>query len=61
MNAYKITLKNGVYWVTSFNGSLEEAKKYFLGHIFEGYDEKPLPPVTDVESVESWAALVVSK
>lgn len=30
----KVTLADGNSWVTGFNGTLDEAKKYFLGQKF---------------------------
>lgn len=40
----KVTTKSGNHWTTGFNGTLEEAKKYFVGHKFEG--ETPVVSVT---------------
>lgn len=49
----KITTKDGDYWFSGFNGTLDDAKNYFMGVRFEGADEKPREPVTSVELVES--------
>ena len=46
----KVTTKSDS-WVTGFNGTLEEAKKYFMGRKFETKDEKPGDPVTSVTLV----------
>lgn len=46
----KVTTKSDS-WVTGFNGTLEEAKAYFMGKKFETKDEKPGDPVTSVTLV----------
>lgn len=33
MNAFKITLNDGSDYTTGMNATIEEAKKYFLGHL----------------------------
>lgn len=40
LNSYKIICENGDYWTTSFNGSLEDAKKYFLNtyKVYENFE-----------------------
>jgi hypothetical protein len=35
----KVMLTNGNNWTTGFNGTLEEAKHYYLGTFFETSDE----------------------
>ena len=34
MNTYKVTFSNGDYLYTQLNASIEEAKAYYLGNIF---------------------------
>jgi hypothetical protein len=46
----KVTTKSDS-WVTGFNGTLEEAKSYYMGKRFETRDEKPGDPVTSVTLV----------
>lgn len=40
LNSFKIVCENGDHWSTSFNGSLEEAKKYFLNtqKVYENFE-----------------------
>jgi hypothetical protein len=47
----KVTQQGGNYWLTGFNGTLEEAKRYFMGVRFEDRNEKLGPPVVRVELV----------
>lgn len=51
----KVTTKDGDHWHTGFNGSHDEAKRYFMGRRFEtmGHDgkEKMREPVTAVDLV----------
>ena len=34
MNTYKVWFKNGDSLITSFNGTIEEAKRYYMGKVF---------------------------
>lgn len=34
MNTFKIIYDNGDYTYTRLNGTLETAKRYFVGHVF---------------------------
>lgn len=40
MNEYKITLSDGDYFFTRFNGTHEEAERYYLGHVFNTGTER---------------------
>ncbi|MGO0624765.1 hypothetical protein ACTMJF_24030 [Escherichia coli] len=40
MNEYKITLSDGDYFYTRFNGTIEEAERYYLGHVFNTGTER---------------------
>lgn len=40
MNFFTIKFDDGDFFTTSFNGTLEDAKKYYLGYDFERFDEK---------------------
>lgn len=52
MNTYKITFANGDYFFTRFNASIEEAKAYYLGNIFNlGTVADNLQKCVDVEEV----------
>lgn len=54
MKQYKITFENGDHFITGFNGSLEAAKSYYLGHIFNlGTDRDNLQRCNCVEPVLS--------
>lgn len=35
----KVSLENGDWFVTGFNGTFEEAKKYYVDECFEAHDE----------------------
>jgi hypothetical protein len=51
----KITLSDGDYWYTGFNGTIQEASSYFMGVRFEKLDFKGKEclraPVVKVEEV----------
>jgi len=53
MNTYKITFSGGDYLYTRLNASIEEAKAYYLGNIFNlGSSEADnLQKCVDVEEV----------
>lgn len=34
MRIYKIIFENGDYFITNFNGSIDQACSYYLGHVF---------------------------
>lgn len=53
----KVTTADGDYWHTGFNGTIEEARAYYLGQRFEGWDDAKgrefiRAPVVSVEVVE---------
>lgn len=48
----KITTADNDYWHTGFNGTLEEAKTYFLDQHFERSDETMGEVVVSVEVVK---------
>lgn len=52
----KITLIDGHSWMTGFNGTLDDAKNYYMGHRFEALnpytgEEYMQEPVCKVELV----------
>ena len=52
MNTYKVTFSNGDYLYTQLNASLEEAKAYYLGNIFNlGTEADNLQKCVDMEEV----------
>jgi len=53
MNTYKVTFSNGDYLYTKLNASIEEAKAYYLGNIFNlGAEADNLQKCVDVEEVQ---------
>jgi hypothetical protein len=40
MNFFYVEFDDGDFFTTGFNGTLEDAKKYYLGKEFERFDEK---------------------
>ncbi len=54
MHKYKIVLSDGDYFYTRFNGTLDEAKLYFLGHVLNmGTERDHLVLCVSVEEVEA--------
>lgn len=52
MNTYKVTFSNGDYLYTQLNASIEEAKAYYLGNIFNlGTEADNLQKCVDMEEV----------
>lgn len=52
MNTFKITYNNGDYNITRFNGTIETARRYFLGNTFNlGVGEDLLVKCVNVEEV----------
>ena len=52
MNTYKVTFSNGDYLYTQLNASIEEAKAYYLGNIFNLCTEADnLQKCVDMEEV----------
>lgn len=52
MKAYKIIFDNGDYEITGFNGDIETARRYYVGHVFNvGTYEDLLVTCVSVEEV----------
>lgn len=52
MTTYKVTFTNGDYLFTRLNAAIEEAKAYYLGHVFNlGTEADNLQKCVDVEEV----------
>lgn len=51
MEFFKITFANGNSIKTFFNGALDDAKNYYLGHYFELDENKPSVIVISVEEI----------
>jgi hypothetical protein len=47
----KVSTKSN-HWHTGFNGTLEEAKKYYLGHTFDGKGADPVTSVVQISDVK---------
>lgn len=53
---FKVTLSDGDFWMTGFNGTFEEAQKYYMGYRFEALNpytglEYMRAPVSKVELI----------
>ncbi len=57
MNTFRITFDNGDMLVTRLNGTIEDARQYYLGHIFNlgaaGDDMHLCTSVTEVRDIRS--------
>lgn len=53
MITVKVTTATGNHWTTEINGTYQEAKKYYMGKVFNNADETPQGPVIDVEWLDA--------
>jgi hypothetical protein len=51
MKFVKITFSYGYQIKTGFNGTLEQAKKYYLDRFFEVDEDRPFVKVVSVEEI----------
>jgi hypothetical protein len=51
MKTYKVTFEDGNYLTTGFNGTLDDAKAYYVGQGFELDETKPLVKAIKVEEI----------
>ena len=51
MITIKVMLSNGNNWKTGFNGTIEDAKQYYLGNFFETADDLHEHECVSVEEV----------
>lgn len=61
MNTYKVTFSNGDHLVTGFNGTLEDAERYYLSNWFNMGDMEHLPIDKMVKGVKVEVVIWIKK